>query len=83
MASCSHERAFSTWPFVSHARGTELVIAHIEKHICPSIISTDLAGEKKPLHVALVIGEDEYKTFESLTAFAASELEPHRQPSFD
>src|SRR5262249_15729281 len=62
-------------PFVSHARGTELVIEHIERHICPSILSTDLAGEKKPLHVALVIGEDEYKTDQTLPAFAKDELE--------
>jgi type 1 glutamine amidotransferase len=63
-------------PFVSHARGTELVIEHIERHICPSVLSLDLLGEKKPLHVAMVIGEDEYSTYESLTAFARSELEP-------
>jgi nicotinamidase-related amidase len=29
-------------PFVSHARGTELVIEHIERHWCPSIASDDL-----------------------------------------
>lgn len=29
-------------PYVSHARGTELVIEHIEKHWCPSILSEDL-----------------------------------------
>ncbi|MFH1921122.1 MAG: hypothetical protein ABIP48_14735 [Planctomycetota bacterium] len=29
-------------PHVSHARGTELVIEHIEKHWCPSILSEDL-----------------------------------------
>lgn len=29
-------------PYVSHARGTELVIEHIEKHWCPSIESGDL-----------------------------------------
>lgn len=29
-------------PFVSHARGTELVIEHIEAHWCPSILSADL-----------------------------------------
>jgi type 1 glutamine amidotransferase/nicotinamidase-related amidase len=63
-------------PFVSHKRGTELVIEHIERHICPSILSTDLTRETKPLHVALVIGEDEYRTYESLTAFAKDELEP-------
>jgi nicotinamidase-related amidase len=29
-------------PFVSHARGTEMVIEHIEKYWCPSILSKDL-----------------------------------------
>jgi nicotinamidase-related amidase len=29
-------------PFVSHTRGTELVIEHIEAHWCPSIASDDL-----------------------------------------
>jgi len=29
-------------PFVSHTRGTELVIEHIEKYWCPSITSDDL-----------------------------------------
>jgi nicotinamidase-related amidase len=29
-------------PFVSHARGTELVVEHIEKMWCPSILSGDL-----------------------------------------
>ena len=31
-----------TRPFVSHARGTELVIEHIETRWCPSILSSDL-----------------------------------------
>ena len=31
-----------TRPFVSHARGTELVIEHIESDWCPSIMSEDL-----------------------------------------
>lgn len=29
-------------PYVSHARGTELVVEHIEKYWCPSILSADL-----------------------------------------
>lgn len=29
-------------PFVSHARGTELVVEHIEANWCPSILSVDL-----------------------------------------
>ncbi len=31
-----------TRPFVSHARGTELVIQHIERTWCPTILSEDL-----------------------------------------
>jgi hypothetical protein len=33
-------------PFVSHAEGTELVVRHIEKYWCPSVLSKDLLGEK-------------------------------------
>ncbi len=33
-------------PFVSHAKGTELVIEHIERHWCPSIEAKQLAGGK-------------------------------------
>jgi nicotinamidase-related amidase len=29
-------------PYVSHARGTELVVEHIEKYWCPSVLSADL-----------------------------------------
>ncbi len=29
-------------PFVNHARGTELVIEHIEKYWCPTVLSADL-----------------------------------------
>ena len=29
-------------PYVSHARGTELVIEHIEKYWCPTILGADL-----------------------------------------
>jgi nicotinamidase-related amidase len=29
-------------PHVSHARGTEIVVEHIETHLCPSIVSDDL-----------------------------------------
>lgn len=31
-------------PHVSHARGTELVVEHIERHWCPSVLSADLAA---------------------------------------
>lgn len=29
-------------PYVSHARGTEMIIEHIERHWCPSILGKDL-----------------------------------------
>ena len=31
-------------PNVSHSRGTELVIEHIEKYWCPTIVSADFTG---------------------------------------
>ncbi len=63
-------------PFVHHWRGTELVIEHIEKYICPSILSGDITGPKKQPHVVFVIGEDEYRTNETLPEFARTELLP-------
>jgi type 1 glutamine amidotransferase len=64
-------------PQVSHVRGTELVIEHIEKHICPTITSSDLLGgpafrfraDRRP-HVALVSYDDEYRSAETLPRFA-------------
>jgi len=55
----------------------------IEKYICATIASTDLTGEPtfrfqpddRP-RALFMIGEDEYKTEETLPAFAAKELEP-------
>ncbi|HEV3145127.1 MAG TPA: isochorismatase family protein [Gemmataceae bacterium] len=63
-------------PFVSHRRGTEFVIEHIEKFVCPSIHSSEIVGEAKKPHVVFLIGEDEYKTEVSLPEFAKRELEP-------
>jgi len=31
-------------PFVSHDKGTELVVEHIEKYWCPTVLSSDLMG---------------------------------------
>lgn len=32
------------WPFVSHGQGTERFIAHLERHVCPTITSDQLIG---------------------------------------
>lgn len=37
-----------TRPFVSHTRGTELIIEHIERRWCPSILSSDLIHATGP-----------------------------------
>lgn len=70
-------------PWVSHVKGTDLVIEHIEKYWCPTINSTDFTGkpahqfaEATQPHVVFMIGEREYKTNESLPKFAKEQLEP-------
>lgn len=34
------------WPFVSHVRGTELFVQHVEKRICPTITSDQFVGSQ-------------------------------------
>jgi lysophospholipase L1-like esterase/nicotinamidase-related amidase len=36
------------WPFVSHARGTQLYIDYVEKTICPTVTSDAILGDGKP-----------------------------------
>jgi nicotinamidase-related amidase len=36
----------ASWPHVSHYRGTELIIEHIEKFVCPTVTSDQLIGGK-------------------------------------
>ncbi|MCW5553147.1 MAG: isochorismatase family protein [Verrucomicrobiae bacterium] len=64
-------------PYVNHFRGTELVVEHIEKYWCPSITSAAFLGgdpfrfrADHPPKVVFLIGEDEYKTWETLPRFA-------------
>jgi hypothetical protein len=68
-------------PFVSHYRGTELMLAHVEQLICPTTLSSEVFGgpahtfgaDKRP-HLAVMIGEDEYKTRETLPAFIEQQI---------
>ncbi len=64
-------------PKVSHFRGTELVVEHIEKFWCPTITSADFLGgaafhfkEDRRPHVVFLISEDEYHANETLPVFA-------------
>ncbi len=68
-------------PWVSHFRGTELVVEHIEKYWCPSITSADFLGGEPfrfqgdiKKRITFIIGENEYQTWDTLPAFAKTEL---------
>ena len=64
-------------PQVSHYRGTELVVEHIEKYWCPTITSCDFlqqpafrfAGDTRP-HVVLLVSDDHYHADKTLPQFA-------------
>lgn len=77
------------WPNVSHFSGTDLIIEHIEKFVCPTITSDQLLGgqelrfahDRRP-HLALVMSEPEYKTESTLTDFARKFLQRDFRLSF-
>jgi nicotinamidase-related amidase/type 1 glutamine amidotransferase len=57
------------WPYVSHFRGTDLIVEHIEKFVCPTIASDQLLGGRPFIfkndvrpHVVVAIAESEYDT---------------------
>jgi len=70
-------------PQVNHFTGTDLMIEHVEKYWCASIVSSDLL-ESRPYRfpaddrprVLVLIGEDEYLTWDTLPAFVESTLLP-------
>ncbi len=64
-------------PEVSHVRGTELVVNHIEEHVCPTITSSSLLGgpafrfsEDDRPHVAMIVSDDHYQADKKLPVFA-------------
>lgn len=68
-------------PYVSHFTGTDLIVAHIEKFVCPTITSDQLLGGKpfrfkhdKRKRLVIVMAEREYRTNESLPKFALEHL---------
>ncbi|MHC4519363.1 MAG: ThuA domain-containing protein, partial [Planctomycetota bacterium] len=70
-------------PKVNHFTGTDLVVEHIERYICPTITSTvftskpafEFPNDKRPL-VVFISAESEYGAVRSLPAFA-HQLELH------
>ncbi|MFP6694203.1 MAG: ThuA domain-containing protein [Pirellulales bacterium] len=77
------------WPYVSHFTGTDLIIAHVEQFVCPTITSDQLIGgepfrfknDKRP-HLAIIMAEDEYETNHTLPKFALGHLGPHFRVSY-
>lgn len=69
-------------PYVSHFCGTELIVQHIEKFVCPTITSVDILGGEEfrfpedRRHILMLIGDDEYKSEITLPEFADRELRP-------
>jgi len=76
-------------PFVNHHTGTDLVVEHIERHWCPTLVSGDFLDgaeyrfpdDRRP-HVVIVQGEDEYLTAETLPPFARDHLGKDYRVSF-
>ncbi len=68
-------------PFVSHFTGTDLIVEHVEKWVCPTITSDQIlggkphrfSGDKRP-HLVLLIAESEYQTSRTLPEFALKNL---------
>lgn len=69
------------WPWVSHFTGTDLIVSHIERYVCPTITSDQIIGgrpfrfqhDQRP-HLVMLIAEREYKTRVTLPAFAQNHL---------
>ncbi|GIW98187.1 MAG: hypothetical protein KatS3mg111_1520 [Pirellulaceae bacterium] len=72
------------WPYCSHFTGTDRIVDHIERHVCPTITSNQVLGgspfrfrDDRRLHLVMLIAEDEYGTEETLPDFAARHLGQH------
>ena len=71
-------------PKVSHYRGTELVVEHIEKYWCPTITRTDFVhkpafrfqGDSRP-HIVFIVSDDHYHADKTLPEFAQWLREKH------
>lgn len=68
-------------PYVPHCVGNDLMVEHVERYWCPTVSSAAFVGgdefrfsEDKRPRVVFLIGEDEYKTWETLPAFAKNQL---------
>ncbi len=69
-------------PYVAHCVGNDLMVGHVERYWCPTISSVAFLGgsefrfseDKRPT-VLFLVGDSEYKTAETVPAWARRELE--------
>ena len=61
-------------PFVAHDKGTDLVVEHVERHWCPTVLSADVLGGHRDPRVVFVMAEDEYGAKDTVPAFAEADL---------
>lgn len=79
----------AAWPYVSHFSGTDLIIQHIERHVCPTITSDQFLGDepfrfaadKRPA-IAVMINESEYQTEQTLTKYVEENLRKDHRVEF-
>ena len=77
------------WPYVSHYTGTDLIVSHVEKFVCPTITSDQILGgkpfefkhDRRP-HLAIVMAEKGYHTNQTLPDFASKYLGKHFRVSY-
>ncbi|MCO8122135.1 ThuA domain-containing protein [Stieleria sp. TO1_6] len=72
------------WPYANHFTGTDLIINHVERYVCPTITSDQVLGDQpfrfagdQRTRLLMLIAEDEYETQRTLPAFAATHLSQH------
>jgi len=70
-------------PMVTHFQGTDLIVKHVEKYVCPSVTSDQILGGVPHRfvadfrkHIVFLIGEREYETEKTLPRFVSEFLLP-------
>ena len=68
-------------PKVSHFEGTDLIVNHVERYVCPTVSSDQILGgapHRFPgdsrKHIVFLIGEREYDTEKTLPGFVSKHL---------
>ena len=77
-------------PFVNHFSGTDLIVDHIERFICPTVTSDQILKDDIQLrlkedtrkHIVAVIAEDEYETDRTIANFVSQYLNRDYKVSF-